>query len=136
MLLKLKGDVDVALLTPKRGQTGSVKDSKNTWMDFLLSFPQSRAQYTVATPTTSGVNTMITEPSQHERIQADSILTCREVCSRVGMSRTHVHNLIAKGQFPKPFKLYEGGRNNGWLASEIDQWVSTRAKARFNADAE
>lgn len=105
-------------------------------MGFLLSFPQSRAQYTVATPTTSGGNTMITEPSQHERIQADSILTCREVCSRVGMSRTHVHNLIAKGQFPKPFKLYEGGRNNGWLASEIDQWVSTRAKARFNADVE
>ena len=134
MLLKPKGDV--TLLTPKRGQTCYVKDSKNTWMGFLLSFSQSRAQYTVATPTTSGVNTMITEPSQHERIQADSILTCREVCSRVGMSRTHVHNLIARGQFPKPFKLYEGGRNNGWLASEIDQWVSTRAKARFNADAE
>ena len=59
---------------------------------------------------------MTTEPSQHERIQADSILTCREVCSRVGMSRMHVHNLIARGQFPKPFKLYEGGRNNGWLS--------------------
>ena len=71
---------------------------------------------------------MTTKSIQHERIQADSILTCREVRSRVEMSRTHLHNLIARAQFPKPFKLYEGGRNNGWLASEIDSWVASRAK--------
>ena len=71
---------------------------------------------------------MTTKSVQHERIQADSILTSREVCSRVGMSRTHVHNLIARAQFPKPFKLYDGGRNNGWLASEIDSRVASRAK--------
>ena len=58
----------------------------------------------------------------------DCILTFNEVRARVGISRSHIHALVARGLFPQPFKLYEGGRNNGWLSSEIDAWMKTRVK--------
>ena len=60
--------------------------------------------------------------------EPDCILTFNEVRSRVGISRSHIHSLVARGLFPQPFKLYEGGRNNGWLSSEIDAWMMTRVK--------
>lgn len=60
---------------------------------------------------------------------SDCILTFNEVRARVGISRSHIHALVARGLFPQPFKLYEGGRNNGWLSSEIDAWMMTRVKA-------
>ena len=59
----------------------------------------------------------------------DCILTFNEVRARVGISRSHIHALVARGLFPQPFKLDEGGRNNGWLSSEIDAWITTRVAA-------
>ena len=60
--------------------------------------------------------------------EPDCILTFNEVRARVGISRSHIHAIVARGLFPQPFKLYEGGRNNGWLSSEIDDWMMTRVK--------
>ena len=61
--------------------------------------------------------------------ESDCILSFNEVRARVGVNRSHIHALVARGLFPQPFKLYEGGRNNGWLSSEIDAWITTRVKA-------
>ena len=61
--------------------------------------------------------------------EPDCILTFNEIRARVGISRSHIHALVARGLFLQPFKLYEGGRNNGWLSSEIDAWMTTRANA-------
>ena len=60
--------------------------------------------------------------------EPDCILTFNDVRARVGISRSHIHSLVARGLFPQPFKLYEGGRNIGWLSSEIDAWMMTRVK--------
>ena len=59
----------------------------------------------------------------------DCILTFNEVRVRVGISRSHIHALVARGLFPQPFTLYEGGGNNGGLSSEIDAWITTRYAA-------
>ena len=45
--------------------------------------------------------------------EPDCILTFNEVRARVGISRSHIHALVARGLFPQHFKLYEGGGNNG-----------------------
>ena len=60
--------------------------------------------------------------------EPDFILTFNEVRARVGISRSHLHALVARGLFPQPCKLYEGGRNNDWLSSEIDAWMMTSVK--------
>ena len=60
--------------------------------------------------------------------EPDCILTFKEVRARIGISRSHIHSLVARGLFPQSFKLYESGRKNGWLSSEIDAWMTTRVK--------
>ena len=59
----------------------------------------------------------------------DRILKFKEVSARVGLSRSHVHQLVTVNKFPKPFKFHEAGRSNGWLESEIDEWIETRVAA-------
>ena len=71
---------------------------------------------------------MIKNNTSARLAEPDCILTFHEVRARVGISRSHIHSLVARGLFPQPFKLYEGGRNNGWLSSEIDAWMKTRVK--------
>lgn len=68
----------------------------------------------------------------------DCILKFKEVSARVGLSRSHIHQLVSASKFPKPFKFHEGGRSNGWLESEIDAWIRTRvavSRASGNVDA-
>lgn len=61
--------------------------------------------------------------------EPDCILTFNKVRARVGISRSHIHSLVARGLFPQPFKLYEGVGNNGGLSSEIVAWITTRYAA-------
>jgi prophage regulatory protein len=56
--------------------------------------------------------------------QTDRILRFPEVKARVGLCRSHIHNLVAQGKFPAPIKL--GARASGWLESEIDQFIQSR----------
>jgi prophage regulatory protein len=39
----------------------------------------------------------------------------------IRFSRQHLHRLIKAGRFPKPVKL--GESTNGWVESEIDQYI-------------
>ena len=51
-------------------------------------------------------------------------------------TRQHIHRLIRKRKFPRPFKLVEGG-NNSWTEAEIDQYLENRIAERegaLNAD--
>lgn len=57
-------------------------------------------------------------------IDNDRILRWPEVHSKTGLSRPHVHKLIAAGRFPSPIKL--GVRSSGWLCSEITSWLEQR----------
>ena len=38
-----------------------------------------------------------------------------EVRTRIGVSRAKFADMVAKGQFPKPFTIIPGGRAVGWL---------------------
>lgn len=54
----------------------------------------------------------------------DRILRWTSVGPRVGICRSHVHQLVAQGKFPPPIKL--GTRASGWLESEINAWIEQR----------
>ena len=49
-----------------------------------------------------------------------------EVQKKVGFSKSHAYTLQAKGLFPMPIKLIEGGRANGYIESEIDAYIEKR----------
>ncbi len=49
------------------------------------------------------------------------------VCEKLQISSSKLFDMVARGQFPKPFQLVPGGRAVGWLSSEVDNWLLTRA---------
>lgn len=52
------------------------------------------------------------------------ILRAKQVCERVGLSRSHMYEQIRLGKFPIPIKL--GLRASGWYEHEIDDWLTSR----------
>lgn len=62
------------------------------------------------------------------------VLRHAEVKRRLKVSSAKLYDMVAKGQFPKPFTLVPGGRAVGWLESDIDQWILER-KAILNREA-
>jgi len=60
------------------------------------------------------------------------ILRMRDLAEKVGLRPSTVYELVAKGRFPAPFKIVQGGRASGWLESEIDEWLNGRAAAEVN----
>lgn len=59
-----------------------------------------------------------------EQIQTTlNILRRREVERRVGLTRSPLYARIKAGTFPKPVQL-GNGRAVGWLAHEIDSWLT------------
>lgn len=67
-------------------------------------------------------HTLYKTPQVQDR--GDLLLRWPEVQKRVGICRSHAHQLAAKGQFPKPVKL--GVRASAWIESEITEWVAQR----------
>ena len=57
----------------------------------------------------------------------ESFLRLSEIKRRVGLNRTTIYSMAARGEFPKPIKV--GERASGWLASEIDAWMRQRIAA-------
>ena len=58
--------------------------------------------------------------------QPEKLLRWPEVQARVGFCKSYSYVLQKKGIFPKPVKLIEGGRANGYLESEINEFISAR----------
>ena len=50
-----------------------------------------------------------------------------EARGRLGLSRAKFADMLAKGQFPKPFVIVPGGRAVGWLGSDVDAWILRRS---------
>ncbi|HEU5340158.1 AlpA family transcriptional regulator [Edaphobacter sp.] len=66
---------------------------------------------------------------QNENYQK-GLLSCSRlprVQARVGLSRSAIYELIAKGQFPRPIKL--SARAVGWPDGDIDNWLRQRVAA-------
>ena len=49
-----------------------------------------------------------------------------KVCDKLDVSDSKLFDMVANGQFPKPFTLIPGGRAVGWLEHEVDDWILTR----------
>jgi prophage regulatory protein len=54
------------------------------------------------------------------------ILRWPEVHNKTGLCRSHVHQLIGKGQFPAQIKLTPNGRASGWVEFEVNEWLAQR----------
>ena len=61
--------------------------------------------------------------------QPRRILRMRDICQKLGLCPSTVHDLVARGIFIKPFTLIPGGRAVGWLEVDVDQWICERKKA-------
>lgn len=51
------------------------------------------------------------------------------VRKKLQVSSAKLFDMIARGQFPKPFTLVPNGRAVGWLEHEVDQWILDRKSA-------
>ena len=60
-----------------------------------------------------------------QTITNEKIIRLREVLDRTGLSRSMAYDLIEKEKFPRPVSL--GARAVGWLSSQIDAWIASRA---------
>lgn len=60
-------------------------------------------------------------------VPTETILRLRDVRRRVGLSRSTIYALAARGEFPAPVKL--GARAAGWLESEVAAWIVGRVKS-------
>lgn len=49
-----------------------------------------------------------------------------QVLERFGISAATLYRWIERDGFPRPIKL--GGHSVGWIDSEIEEWVSSRAR--------
>lgn len=61
--------------------------------------------------------------------QPRRILRMRDLCQKLGLCPSTVHDLVARGIFIKPFTLIPGGRAVGWLEVDVDQWICDRKEA-------
>lgn len=48
----------------------------------------------------------------------------------IKFSRPHIFRLIQQKRFPRPVKLSVGGNVNGWVESEIDEYLAARLAER------
>lgn len=84
----------------------------------------------MATNISSNQNSKILLPSQARFIRWP------KVHDKVNLCRSHVHQLVSKGEFPAPIKLTSNGRASGWVESEVDAWIEQRiAASRPNSPA-
>ncbi len=64
---------------------------------------------------------------------ATAILRLPATMARTGLSRSTLHCLLSKNEFPKPIKLSE--RTVGWIESEIEDWLTARIEHSRTATA-
>ncbi|EMD9442900.1 helix-turn-helix transcriptional regulator [Burkholderia stagnalis] len=64
----------------------------------------------------------------------DKVLRIKRLTEKTGFSRSSTYNKTNPASkyfdpsFPKPIRL--GARSVGWLESEVDAWIASRAESR------
>jgi prophage regulatory protein len=59
-------------------------------------------------------------------MQHVSLLRIADVSARVGLRRSQIYRLIARGEFPTPVRL--SVRTSAWRSDEIDTWIAERER--------
>jgi prophage regulatory protein len=62
------------------------------------------------------------------KINTYCVLRMKDLPKKIGFQPSTIYELIAKGKFPAPFKLVQGGKASGWLESTIDSWIENAAR--------
>jgi prophage regulatory protein len=60
-----------------------------------------------------------------------AIIRLPEVKARTGLSRSTIYARIKSGDFPRAVSL--GPRAVGWVAGDIDAWITARIEAEYTA---
>lgn len=61
------------------------------------------------------------------------VLRLKDLIDKIGLQRSSIYVLLARGDLPAGFRLAHGGRARGWLESEIDSWLLARARKEVDA---
>lgn len=59
------------------------------------------------------------------------ILRIQQTCALLGLSRSTLYRMIAKGEFPAPTRL--STRAVGWQAGTVHAWLSSRSPGALDA---
>lgn len=57
------------------------------------------------------------------------VIRHKQVCEKLQISSAKLFDMVARGQFPKPFTLVPGGRAVGWLEFDVDSYLLSRKNA-------
>jgi len=61
---------------------------------------------------------------------ADKVLRSHDIENITGYTSRRIRDLEAAGNFPKRFLINPEGRSVGWLESEVQRWIESRAATR------
>jgi prophage regulatory protein len=56
--------------------------------------------------------------------ETPQVIRTRDLCNRLGLSRTTLHRMRERGDFPTPIQL--GPNSVGWIASDVQAWLESR----------
>jgi len=68
----------------------------------------------------------MTQYTDDTHATSNRIIRWPELHKRIGLSRSQIHNLVAKGLFPAQIKLSD--RASGWLESQVNDWLEQKIK--------
>lgn len=69
---------------------------------------------------------MNTENLNEHRQETLQVIRHNQVCAKLQISSAKLFDMVAKGQFLKPFTLIPGGRAVGFLERDVDKWILDR----------
>ena len=69
------------------------------------------------------------EPAGQKLAAQLRVIRHKQVCAKLQISSAKLFDMVARGQFPKPFTLVHGGRAVGWLEVDIDSYLLSRKNA-------
>jgi prophage regulatory protein len=69
------------------------------------------------------------EPADKKLAAQLRVIRHKQVCEKLQISSAKLFDMVARGQFPKPFTLVPGGRAVGWLEADVDSYVLARKEA-------
>lgn len=69
------------------------------------------------------------EPAGQKLAAQLQVIRHKQVCEKLQISSAKLFDMVARGQFPKPFTLVPGGRAVGWIEADVDFYVLARKEA-------
>ena len=69
------------------------------------------------------------EPTGQKLAAQLRVIRHKHVCAKLQISSAKLFDMVARGQFPKPFTLVPDGRAVGWIEADVDCYILARKEA-------